>query len=297
MLLFSCSQRPESGVSLGLYIDISSDNKFLLYTVTNLTSDNLYKLSVINNKSDLLYSSVSSYIGYPKFTHFKNKVAFVEVVDNDSKATNLVLFDTIYKTKEILFEHQSLISDFVFSTDGHFVYFISAKSFGHYSPLGRDAPHEMDIYSLAIDSKRIKQITSFNDYSINDLSISPNDSVLYTTVFGKGGICSVDIFSGNWKRLHIKNDPRPTCTVYYIPLFTRDKDIIFYTAPYEINSYNFRTEESKVIVGTNIISSNVYSVCADTNNANLYFTTQENKLYTYSIDESKLQLLPVLPLR
>lgn len=67
--------------------------------------------------------------------------------------------------QEILRDNGEII-EAIFSSCENKIYYIKSKEFGHYSPVGRDQPHNSDVYSISLSDHKIEQITHLNTYNM-----------------------------------------------------------------------------------------------------------------------------------
>ncbi len=75
------------------------------------------------------------------------------------------------------------VRDFALSRDGQTIYYINSGFYGHYSPIAKSAPHEMDYYSIRRDGTGIKRLTRLKSYSLNGLSVPHSSDEIYSRQF------------------------------------------------------------------------------------------------------------------
>jgi len=65
---------------------------------------------------------------------------------------------------------KTLIMEAVFSNTGESIYFTQANEYASYSPIGRKAPHNFDIYEISLNDKKASKVSNLNAYSLSGIS-------------------------------------------------------------------------------------------------------------------------------
>ncbi len=116
----------------------------------------------------------------PIFSPDAKKIMYVfKAKDAENPPSSLCLMDVNGANPQILTPEAGNITDAVFSPDGRTIYYLSAGSYGHYSPIAQSHPHDFDVYSIDITGKAPKQCTHLKAYGMSDLSVSNDGKTLF----------------------------------------------------------------------------------------------------------------------
>jgi Tol biopolymer transport system component len=225
----------------------------------------VYQLDITENKKlRVTPESEYSFIK-PVLSPDNKQVACIGESLTDVIKGKLCTIDIVTHSLTELTSDSVLILEYVFDPSGKSIYFTAAGHFGNYSPVARKAPHEVNIFNVDIDTKKVTQITYYDAYDLHGLSITNNgDSLLFHLIDrDKTGLFWMNIKSKQLTKVSASNDLRADKKAspyeYYSPVLSRDNSKIAFSEPYElyimdretrISKLIFRNEPSLVNVGT-----------------------------------------------
>jgi Tol biopolymer transport system component len=233
--------------------DISRNNRNIVcsYYVNNKAG--IYEIDITTKIKTSLTSNREMSLIMPVYSPDNKFVACISEPHSDDLKSKIFLIDISSKKIVELTSDSLLILECIFSPDGKQIYFSGSKYYGNYSPIARKAPHDIDIYSLDKETKKIRQITNLNSYNLHGISITnAGDSLMFHLNSKIGnGLFLMDISNKGLKRIFTKNDLRAekkaTPYEYYLPALSKDNLKIAFSEPYELYIMDRRTRLSKLI--------------------------------------------------
>ena len=122
----------------------------------------------------------------PVFSPDGKKILYLfKVQDAENTQGTLCLMDVNGANPQVFSPETGNVTDAAFSPDGQTLYYLSAGSYGHYSPIAQSHPHEFDVHSIDIAGKALKQWTHLKAYGMSDLSVSNDGKTLYFVVLAE----------------------------------------------------------------------------------------------------------------
>ncbi len=217
------------------------DDKADIY-IGKISGDSTYK--ILSAKKDTSYVK-------PIFSKDGGRILFI-AFPKEKKNSNIFIYDLTSKiVKQITFQDQ-LITEAVFSEDDRQIYYLKANSYNSYSPIGRKAPHEFDIYRISPGAKEEK-ITNLQAYSISNLSEILNKYFLVRLVKGPqvGNFLIKIDESSEIRNVSPKNNPRGSHDMYFDYSYSARFHFFAFTAPYELYSMDEKNMMAKLIYRPN----------------------------------------------
>jgi len=233
--------------------DISRDNRNIVCSFYENNKAVIYDVDVTTNKRSRVTPKSNLSFIRPVFSPENNQIACIAESLTDEMKSKIVLVDVATHTLTELTKDSLLILECAFSPNGESIYFVAAKHFGNFSPVARKAPHEMDIYKVDIDSKKVSQITNFNSYYLHGLSVNNAGDSLVFHLMGREneGLFIMSVDNRNLVPIRASNDLRAKENVspyqYHSPVLSRDDSEIAFQEPYELYIMDRRTKISKRI--------------------------------------------------
>jgi Tol biopolymer transport system component len=254
-ILTSClNQKHEERINVyGPEFDISKDNRKIVCSFYEDNKAGIYEIDITSKNRRRLSPSSRMSLIKPIYSPDNDKVACISEPLIDEIKSKICLIDISSKEIDELTADTLLILECVFSPNGEQIYFSGSKYYGNYSPIAHKAPHEIDIYSVDIKSKRTKQITNFNSYNLHSISINnAGDSLLFhLDSKTKQGLFLMNIHDKGLKQIFAKNDLRAEKKLspyeYYLPVLSKDNLRIAFSEPYELYIMDRQTGISKLI--------------------------------------------------
>src|SRR5699024_2570635 len=119
-----------------------------------------------------------SYIN-PVFSSEGQKIAFiVERVEDEQPFGELKMIDLESGKMEEITNEGNHITEVAFSPNGDDLYFLQSSVYENYSPIASERPHGFDIFHIDIITKEVEQITIKDEYSMTDLTVTPDGNEL-----------------------------------------------------------------------------------------------------------------------
>ena len=152
----------------------------------------------------------------------------------------------ILNTRKMI-EYENIVGA-IFSDNGERIYYTKANALRAYSPIGRVAPHEFDIFSLKLPNKEKSKVTSLDAYSIESLCEFDETRLLARVLSGRTkngtnestetGNFLIDKQTGDLVQLLFpKNDPEQNtifgsnCDLFENPNYSKNSGSIVFSGP------------------------------------------------------------------
>lgn len=245
----SCSKKT-SKLKIGLF-DISNDDKSVLFSLSNNGKISILSVDLeSNNLKGIIKSTSDSNYYNPKFSPDGSKILFFGSKRNNSLGCSMFLADKDGSNKHEILRDNGEIIEAVFSYCEDKIYFIKSKEFGHYSPLGRDQPHNSDVSSVRLSDHTIEQITYLNAYNMYRISEYDCDKItLSMSGSDKRGLLMFTKKDPN-KMIEFSplNNPRNDNSFYNTPFYSKKYKMMGFIAPYELYTMDMNNRIGKLVV-------------------------------------------------
>ena len=245
----SCNSQPKSFSEIRGF-DISKNDQYLIYSFkdsTNITSIKRYnflsKLDtvLIKPQKDLFYVN-------PKYSPQIDKFVFIEYNLNSPETSSLCISNNDGSNIQYLIKNKGIITEAVFSEEGDKIFFLMAKRFGSYSPIGVSDSHNYDIYSYDILERKITKVSNIDSYKLAQLSVFDKENLLIYQFAGtSGGMFLFNMGSSKMKKIIPANDPRDDPSLYNSPIYSKEFNLMAFIAPYQIYTMNFKTNMAELV--------------------------------------------------
>lgn len=117
----------------------------------------------------LLESPTDKFHTDPQLSRGGDKLAFIESNKNDFFDSKIGVIDISTLEVEYFLVPNGIISSIMYSTFSEEIYFLLAQEYGHYSPIGVDAAHRFDLYSINLNTKKTQRLTNEEAYGMYNL--------------------------------------------------------------------------------------------------------------------------------
>lgn len=253
-----CTSNAEQNNALGTF-DISPDDKVFLFSYFENDVSSIYE-SDANGDAKVILSDTKTKASFicPKYSPDGETIAFIKF-EHGKNASNVFLLNKELNSIKQLTNTNFIITEIAFSSDGKRLFYIQAQEYGSYSPIGRKAPHKVDIYSLDLTSLQTTRITNLQSYGIDKVSEIKKDHLVFRAEDNEGGgIYMLSITKpDSLKTMKPQNDPREDVGLYYDPTFNPALGKMAFTAPYEIYTMSIETSLAERIYRSNSHISNL----------------------------------------
>jgi len=165
---------PEPETSDHIY---SPEEKSMVFSKREGNSCFLYRVEIEGKKATRLTDRKSGCESDPSFSHDGKKVTYS--LSASGKQGSSLWVTNLDGTDD----HAVLAKaedDFapVFSKDDRKLYFLRSGRFGNSSPFVRPARHDIDIFTVSLESSEVSHLTQQHLYAVKSLSLSPDGETL-----------------------------------------------------------------------------------------------------------------------
>ena len=238
--------------NLSPIFDVSPDNKNIVVAISDGQASNLYIFSLEENKLTQLTND-KGYYSRPVYSPKGDKIIFLSK-NLEAESSDLCSIDINTSKITKLTNGKTYVTEGSFMPNGNEIIYCGAGTITNYSPLARKAPHDIDLYSIALDGSNSKKLTNFSAYEFS--SIAPNqkgDTLLCKLIIkGVEGIYLVSLFDTSKTKIEASNNPRPEIgeSFYGTPAYSKDNRQISFTAPYQLYLLNLTDKKCEEIWST-----------------------------------------------
>lgn len=231
--------------------DISKNDEYLIYSLKdNLGNTSIKKYNFLSGKDTILISSKeNNFYTNPKFSPDGEKFVFIKYDKKDLKSSSLCVSENDGKTYEYLIKDAGIITEAIFSEEGDQLFFLMAKTFESFSPIGIADTHDFDIYSYDFITEETIRISKIDAYKLEYLSLFDRNNLMFFKYEGTNG--GMFLFNLEQKmikeRIVPKNNPRGDASLYYNPAYSDSFQQLAFTAPYQIYAMNWNTKFAELV--------------------------------------------------
>lgn len=170
LLLLSCSSTSQNSYSSIRGFDLSNNNQYIYYSFVAEKQSSIRRYDFGSGMDTiLLQSSTAKFHSQPQLSPSQSHLAFIESDKSDFFDSKIGIMDISTLEVEYLEVPNGIISDIVYSKYAQRIYFLLAEEYEHYSPIGVDAAHRFDLYSINLNTKETAQLTEVGAYSMHNL--------------------------------------------------------------------------------------------------------------------------------
>lgn len=217
LLVLSCSSASQKSYSSIRGFNLSNDNQHIYYSFVAEKQSSIRRYDMESGLDTvLLQSATDEFHTQPQLSPSQSHLAFIESNKNDFFDSKIVILDISTLEVEYLKVPKGILSDILYSEYSHQIYFLLAKEYEHYSPIGIDAAHRFDLYSINLNTKETAQLTQKGAYSMQNIVELDSLSISFFLVDEeRQGIFEINIDSPN-KIIEVipQNDVRTNFYVY-----------------------------------------------------------------------------------
>ena len=253
LLFGSCIVKKEKEVMKGIEsLDLSRNDKYLVYSKFDHGVGKIYSAKLNGDSVSAVLSSGgdTSYVR-PKFSQDGRNILFL-AFPVDEKSSNIFVADKYGNNKRRITDQDQIITEAIFSSDGKEIFYTKAETYESYSPIGRAAPHGLDIYGISLDSLRERKITNLRAYGINSLSEAMDQKYLLARlILADMGMYLISLKNpGSIREITPANNPRADIDLYDDPSYSKKFNGIVFTAPYELYVMDLKTKNAQLVYDT-----------------------------------------------
>ncbi|MCK4661752.1 MAG: hypothetical protein KAT68_02715 [Bacteroidales bacterium] len=234
--------------------DLSPDGKNIVIAISKRETSFLYQYSLTDKSLTQLTDKNGEYHSRPVYSPKGDKVIFLSK-DLEKQKSDICLLDIHSKEIVKITNGETYITEAIFNPNGDRILYCGAEFLGSYSPIARKAPHDLDLYSIALDATDKQKLTNLSAYELSSISMSQSgDSILCKlTEKDFNGIYLMSLSDTTIiQKIEAVNNPRPQIgnSFYNNPVYSKDYKNISFTAPYQLYTLNLESKECEEIWST-----------------------------------------------
>lgn len=231
--------------------DISQNDEHLIYSLKDSQGNTSIKRYNFFSKKDtiLISAKENEFYTNPKFSPDGEKFVFIRYDKKDLKTSSLCISENDGKTYEYLIKDTGIITEAIFSKDGDQLFFLMAKTFESFSPIGIADTHNFDIYSYNFITEEIIKLSNIDAYKLEYLSLFDKNNLMLFKYEGTNG--GMFLYNLDQKiiteRVVPENNPRGDASLYYHPVYSDSFQQLAFIAPYQIYVMNWNTKFAELV--------------------------------------------------
>jgi|GEM_PF-1328536 len=292
--LQSCNNEPTIVQEEGLFSFAISDNgNKIVYSWVKDGCGSIYEANIDGSKPQVLLESSNdmSFIN-PRVSWSGSKVVFI-----GSKRANVT--SSVWEMNmdgsglKRLTDTLRIRTEAIFSPAEDTVFFCQANDYESYSPIGRRAAHNYDIYSLALANGNIEKLTNLDSYGLFYISNLSNDQILFSSTDQNEGLFILHRFKGDSIRKIIPKNKGDRDFLSYSSPVTIDSNLIACCSYYELLLIDLKENVETVI--SRSPGGQFRGIYFNKNDGRLYFNTsaKKNSIFSINMDGSDLVEIPL----
>lgn len=170
-------------------ITFSPNDEMILFSYFLNNKECLYTSNIDGTNVRLLFEPEENYsLSVPRFSLKGDRILFIEFSENNQN--NLYIAESPFnKSNKIKIIENDFFREAIFLNDN--IIYCKANEYKKYSPIGKELPHNMDIYLYNFLTKKEHKLTNLNAYSISFLNRVNGDTILFN--LDNEMICMIDI--------------------------------------------------------------------------------------------------------
>lgn len=249
MLNYSCNSQSKSFNEIRGF-DISKNDEYLIYSYKDSMKNTFIKRYSFLTKSDTVLISPKKNLFYvnPKYSPDGKKIVFIEYNIKNLETSSLCFSYNNGASVEYLIKDKGIITEAIFSEESDKIFFLMAKNYEAYSPIGVLDSHNYDIYSYDILEKKTTKISNIDSYKLGQISIFDKENLLIYHFSGtSGGMFLFNIASSKMKKIVPINNPRDDASLYDSPIYSKKFNLMAFIAPYQIYAMDLKTNMAELV--------------------------------------------------
>lgn len=216
-IIISCSSTSQNSYSSIRGFDLSDDNRYIFYSLVSEKQTSIRRYNIeFGVDTVLLESATDKFHTDPQLSPGGDKLAFIESNKIDFFDSKIGVIDISTFEVEYFLVPNGIISSIMYSTFSEEIYFLLAQEYGHYSPIGVDAAHRFDLYSINLNTQKIQRLANEEAYGMYNLEELDSLHIAFFMREGKrAGVFEIRTSNPNeLTKVAPKNDARTNFYVY-----------------------------------------------------------------------------------
>ncbi|QHT68076.1 hypothetical protein GXP67_16225 [Rhodocytophaga rosea] len=287
ILIGACSKGEKSIEKDGLSsITISEDGRKIIYSWVENGIGSIYEANLDGSNPEILHKANNISFANPRISAGGKKIVLTGH-HRTSVNSAIWIMNRDGTGLKSLTDMSAIRPEAVLSLKEDTVFFLQANSYEQYSPIGRRAAHNFDIYNIALDNPEITRMTNLNAYGLYYLSNLSADQLLFSAIDNNRGICVLSRSSNSLRHLDPINRGDRDLISYGLPVVL-DSNQIACNSYYELLLINLQDNTEKFIGRSPV--GQFSRLCYNQSNQRLYFTVtgEKNSVFSVKLDGSDL---------
>ncbi|MBL1180476.1 MAG: hypothetical protein HND27_05155 [Bacteroidetes bacterium] len=266
-------------------IDISNNDSIIVFTAIVEDTSYIYLLPLSTYVPEIIFKSIN-FCYNPLFFNNGKELLFVSTDTLENYYINKInINDSKIIQSDFISTHY--IAKAIFSLDETKIYYISAAEQLNYSPIAKEAPHNMDVYSFDNKYKKTVRLTRINEYSIRDINLFNDGAGI---IFNKNNLTFgyFDLNESNKIRNLTPSNFNELNIALIGGVYVKN-NLIYFTSPYELFLMDTSFYASK-LMGPNAFQLSNFTV--DSKNKKMFFSKNiiSDTLFVFIYDFDSKQI-------
>lgn len=289
VFFLSCGNKiKENTLFIGDF-DLSSNDSLIIFSLNRNGVSSIYEGNFITGDYKVIVAGdeTTSYFN-PKYSKDDSKIVFIEWYNVNSINRTIYMSDKDgFDLKQISTGNEIIIDAF-FSDFSDRIYYTKASYFGNYSPMAKEQPHDIDIYSIDINVDVEEKVSNLNAYNIS--GISEKDSI--SLFIGIDDADNTGVFE---LKKNIKTKVTPinnsiiSSKVHYEPLYSKHFNYLAFTSIRDLYVMNLNDNKANLVIKPSPNQSILYYQFYNTQKKILFTYEGDLNFYSVNIDGSGLE--------
>jgi Tol biopolymer transport system component len=281
--------------------DISKDDKQIVFSFYLKNGISIYNMNIDGSdlKNIVISDKIWSFFN-PKYSADGKKIVFVGYKKELPNSRAIFIANSDGTNIQQITKGNEIINEAIFSKCENEILYTKANEYGKYSPLGKEQPHGIDVFSINITNKEIKQITNLNTYALYDISeIDCNKLLMFIYAGEDGGmfIYTKDSIKKLNRIVPVNEKVKPPEAAYK-PIFSRQFNMFAFTTSYQLYVMDVNTKKSQMIYDNFSTKPDVAylmgSICFFYTDKRILFQKNNDfNLYSINFDGKNLKKIPI----
>ena len=297
ILLFvaGCKSQSNNDESIGIF-DISKDDKHILFSFYSKEGSSICQMNTDGTQfKDLISATKDTSYFNPQFSPDGKRIVFIGDVKSGNKGGSIFVANSDGTHIERLITGNGIITEAVFSSCNNEIIYIKANEYGKSSQLGKNQAHDVDIYTVNLSDKKVKQITNLKAYGLFQVSEFDCNNFLLFLSGPEGGMFTLPKKDqSKLNQIAPANNPRGDLSLYYLPRYSQKYGTLAFVSPYQLYTMDMKNKKAKLLYD-NVGNSNIGRVCFFNTQPRVLFLKKDGEINFYSInlDGSGYKIIPV----
>lgn len=292
LFLISCGKNNQMENEL-ITFDVSPQNDKIVFSIYNNNKSNIYISNIEGQDIIKLFEIDSLSFFSPNFTGTGDSIIYISNNYPNSFKTSINIYDIKKKKSTSLFKSTNFIKEATYGESKNIIYYIEAKEFDSYSPIGRMALHNFDLFKYNISDRRVNKVSDLNAYMMENLFFDNKKLFFDGVINNSNGLFEFNEENKLVEKIVIKNDTLLNSTWISNASLINENTILF-TQLNEILKLDLKNKVSTKILRS-INGAHFSNLKFDNQNNRIYFSERKvNKIYVIDLEGNLLNTIDII---